>query len=217
MVWCVMTDGIFSMLAWLIDWLIGIWVRGLSAPVHLGPLFPNRLSREPGRLAKAPDGPQVLAVNVLWLQKEGAKYACLIEAKASHRQTMWAEVSSAAYFLHSGLSVRPSKWRCLCSVLCPVTNLDCDLLKDNNLTLIPRQGPDISSQACHWELPRFCHRFRCWFPSQRLILFLRSWCWHVWTVYVCGNTFHLKASQQATSSPQGKMPAEKLADVITVM
>jgi hypothetical protein len=38
-----------------------------------GPLCPSRLSCEPGRLAKAPDGPQVLTVNILWLQKEGAK------------------------------------------------------------------------------------------------------------------------------------------------
>jgi hypothetical protein len=33
---------------------------------------PNRLSCEFGRLAKAPDGPQVLTLNILWLQKEGA-------------------------------------------------------------------------------------------------------------------------------------------------
>jgi len=35
-------------------------------------------------------------------------------------------------------------------------------------------------------------------------------------VYVCDNTFHLKASQQSTSSPQGKLLAVKEADVISV-
>jgi hypothetical protein len=38
-----------------------------------GPLCPNHLSWEPGRLAKAPDGPQGLTLNILWLQKEGAQ------------------------------------------------------------------------------------------------------------------------------------------------
>jgi hypothetical protein len=33
---------------------------------------------------------------------------------------------------------------------------------------------------------------------------------------VCDNTFHLKAYQQATSSPQGNMMAVKVADVIAV-
>ena len=34
-------------------------------------------------------------------------------------------------------------------------------------------------------------------------------------VYVCDNTFHLKASQQSTSSSQGKLLAVKEADVIS--
>jgi hypothetical protein len=112
-------------------------------------------------------------------KKKEPRYACLVEARASHWQRMWAEVSSSTpHFLHSGMSVSLIKWRCLRRVLCRVrslvTTLDCDLLKDRNLTLVPRQGPDINSQACYWELPRFCHRLRCWFPSQELILFLRS-------------------------------------------
>jgi hypothetical protein len=54
-------------------------------------------------------------------RKKEPKYACLIEAKASHRQRMWAEVfSSAPHFLHSGLSVSPIKWRYVRRVLCPV-------------------------------------------------------------------------------------------------
>jgi hypothetical protein len=112
-------------------------------------------------------------------RKEEPRCACLIEVKASHRQRMWAEVSSSApHFLHSGLSINLIKWRCLRRVLCPVrslvTTLDSDLLKDKNLTLVPRQGSDISSRAGCWELPRFCHHLRCWLPSRRLILFLRS-------------------------------------------
>jgi hypothetical protein len=33
------------------------------------------------------------------------------------------------------------------SVRSPVTTLDCNLLKDRSLTLVPRQGPNINSQA----------------------------------------------------------------------
>jgi hypothetical protein len=53
-------------------------------------------------------------------KKKEPKYACLIEAKASHRQRMWAEVSSTPHFLHSGLYASPIKWRYLGRVLCPV-------------------------------------------------------------------------------------------------
>jgi len=77
----------------------------------------------------------------------------LSEAKASHSQRMWAEVSSSApHLLHNGLSDSPIRWRCLLRVLCPVrkplTALDCVLLKNRNLALAPRQGAEISSRAC---------------------------------------------------------------------
>jgi len=36
----------------------------------------------------------------------------------------------------------------------PVTALDCVLLKDRTLALAPRQGPEISSQACFCVPPR---------------------------------------------------------------
>jgi hypothetical protein len=39
-------------------------------------------------------------------------------------------------------------------------------------------------------------------------------CDKAFTVHVCDNTFHLKASQQATSSLEGKTPAVNVADVI---
>jgi hypothetical protein len=93
----------------------------------------------------------------------------LLEARASHLQRMWAEVSSfAPHFLHSGLSLSPIKRRCLYRVLCPVrspvTTLDCSLLRDKTLALLPRLGPEINSRACRWEGPRSCHRcgLRVW-------------------------------------------------------
>jgi len=107
--------------------------------------------------------------------KKEPKYACLIEAKASHSQRMWAEFSSCApHLLHSGLSSSPSRWRCLLRVLCPVrkpvTVLDWVLLKDSNLALAPRHGSEISSQACLWVSPRPCHCTQCWLTNQQLIL-----------------------------------------------
>jgi hypothetical protein len=100
-------------------------------------------------------------------------------AKASHQRRMWAEVSSfTPHFLQSGLSLSPIKWRCLHRALCPVrspvTTLDCSLLRDKNLALVPQLGPEINSRACRWEGPRSCHRLWCWFTSQRPILLLRS-------------------------------------------
>jgi hypothetical protein len=93
-------------------------------------------------------------------KKKEPKWACLTEAKASHQQRMWAEVSSSApHFLQSGLSLSPIKWRYLQRVLClvrsPVTTLDCSLLRDKNLALVPRLGPEINSWACRWEGPMF--------------------------------------------------------------
>ena len=47
-------------------------------------------------------------------KKKKPRYTCLSEAKASHPQRMWTEVSSSALHLqHSGLSSSPSRWRCL--------------------------------------------------------------------------------------------------------
>jgi hypothetical protein len=79
----------------------------------------------------------------------------IIQDTGTHEPKMWAEVScSAAHFLHSGLSINPIKWRCHHRVLCPVrslvTTLHCSLLRDKNLTLVPRLGPDINSQATHF-------------------------------------------------------------------
>jgi len=50
----------------------------------------------------------------------------------------------------------------------PVTALDCVLLKDRNLALAPRQGPEINSRACLWVSPR-PHGNQCWLTNQCLI------------------------------------------------
>jgi hypothetical protein len=104
-------------------------------------------------------------------KKKEPRYACLSEAKASHSQRMWAEVSSCApHLLHNGLSDSPIRWRCLLRVLCPVrrpvTALDCVLLKDRNLTLSPSQGPEINSRVYLWVLPRPHHHIQCWLTNQ---------------------------------------------------
>ena len=119
----------------------------------------------------------------LWIssrskQKE-PRYACLSEGKASHSQSVWAEVSSSApRLLTNGLSDNPIKWWCLLKVLCPVrrraTALDCVLLKDRNLALVTGQGPEINSRVCLWALPRLHHHTQCWLTNQHLILLLIS-------------------------------------------
>jgi len=109
--------------------------------------------------------------------KKEPRYARLSEAKASHSHRIWAKVSYfVSHLLHNGLSDSCVKWRCLLVVLCPirrpVTTLDCVLLKDRNLALTPRQGPEINSGAHIWVLPRPCHHAQCWLTNQRLILLL---------------------------------------------
>ena len=111
----------------------------------------------------------------LWAKKKEPRHACECEAKASHSQRMWAEVSSSApHLTHSGLSDSPVRWRCLLRVLCPVrrpvTALDWVLLKGRNLVLAPRQGPKINSRACLWVSPRPCRHIQCWLTNHCLIL-----------------------------------------------
>ena len=108
-------------------------------------------------------------------KKKEPRYTCLCEAKSSHSQRMWAEVSSSApHVLHNVLSGSPIRWRCPLRVLRPVKRpliaLDCDLLKDRNLALAPRHGPEISIRVCLCVLPRPRHHTQCWLTNQRLIL-----------------------------------------------
>jgi hypothetical protein len=75
-----------------------------------------------------------------------------------------------------GCSVSPIKWRCPLRVLCPVrrpvTTLDCILLKDRSLALVPGQGAGINSEACLRVLPRLRHCPQCWFVNHRIIFSL---------------------------------------------
>ena len=141
----------------------------------MGPLCPIPICGSPGALLKFQMAPRLILQMSSGSKKKEPRYACLSEAKASHSQRMWAEVSSSApHLLHNGLSDSPIRWRCLLRVLCPVrrpvTALDCVLLKDRNLAFAPRQGPKINSQACLWVSPRPCHHIRCWLTNHRLIL-----------------------------------------------
>jgi hypothetical protein len=117
------------------DWLIGIWVHlGLKN----GPFVPQNLILVQG--SPVPLLKFQMAPSLQLLMSSGSKtkeptYTCLSEAKATHSQRMWAEVSSSApHLLHKGLLFSPIKWRSLLRVLCPVgrptTTLDCVLLKD---------------------------------------------------------------------------------------
>ena len=110
---------------------------------------------------------------ILWIysgsRKKEPRCTCLKEARDSHSQRMWAEVSSSTpHFLHNGLSVSPSMWRVLCPVRWPITALDWVLLKDINLALASQPGPEINSQACLWVLPRPRNLAQCWLINQRL-------------------------------------------------
>jgi hypothetical protein len=166
----------------LIDWLV--WGFGALSPDAPRPFIPalsapTIFHGSPAALVKRQMAPMVWLLTFSGSKKKEPRCACLIEAKASHRQRMWAEVSSSApHFLHIGLSVSPIKWRCLRRVLCPVrspvTTLDWALVREKSLILLPRLGPEICSRTCRWEPPRFHHRLRCWFSNQRLILVRKS-------------------------------------------
>jgi hypothetical protein len=99
-------------LVWLIDWYKGSVSfspdaprpsekQALCAPV----VFHGSLAA----LLKRQMAPRFCLLMSSGSRKKEPKYACLVEAKASHWQRMWAEVScSAPHFLHGGLSVSPS-------------------------------------------------------------------------------------------------------------
>jgi hypothetical protein len=138
---------------WLIDCM---WVRGLTVQMQLalietGPLCPISNHGSPVALLKFQMVPMLILLISPGSGRKEPRHICLSEAKTSHSQRMWAEVSCfTPHPLHNGLSSSPSKWRCLLRVLCPVsrpvTTLDWVL----NLTLAPRLGPEINSLACLW-------------------------------------------------------------------
>jgi hypothetical protein len=159
---------------WLIDWLyVGSEPYSPDAPKPLltGRLCPITIYGSPVALLKFQMAPRLTFLIFSGSKNKEPRYARLSKARASHRQRIRAEVSSfAPHFLHNGLSVSPIKWRCLLRVLRPVrkpvTALDCILLKDKSLALVPRWGPEINAQACLWVLPRLRH---C--PHHRWLLF----------------------------------------------
>ena len=137
-----------------------MWVWGLSAPDATRPSYsalcaPCQYHGSLVALLNLQMAPKL----ILWIssgsKKKEPRYVCLSEANASHSQRMWAEVSSASpHFLHSGLSISPNMCRCLLRVLCPVrrpiTALEWILLKDIDLALASRLGPEISSREHLW-------------------------------------------------------------------
>ena len=109
-------------------------------------------------------------------KKKEPRYIYLREDKASHSHKMWTEVSfSVPHFLQLGLLFSPIICRYFLKVVCPVrmliTTLDCVLLNHNNLALVARSGPEITSRACLCVLQGPCHNTRCCFSMQRFIFF----------------------------------------------
>ena len=166
---------------WLTEWLISIWVWTFMVPIHLGlknrPFVPHNLVPvlgNPVPLLKFQMVPRLKLLMTSGSKKE-PRYTCLSEAKASHLQRMWAEVSSSApRLLDKGLLVNPIKWRCLIRVLCPVsrsiTTLEYILLKDKSLVYAAGLGPEINSRVCLWVLLRSCHLAK-WYLSIQCFIF----------------------------------------------
>ena len=91
------------------------------------------------------------------------------------RTQTWTEVpSSVSHFLQIGSMLRPTTYKYLLTVLCPVrspiTTMDCALLKDNNRALVARLGSEINFPACLCVLQGPQHNTKCWFSIQRLIV-----------------------------------------------
>ena len=98
---------------WVDGWIaLGFgtsWSQSTEALIN-GPFVPHIKSWEACNFTEVPDGPQAYALNILRLQEKEPRYACLSEAKASHSQRMWAEVSSLIpHLLHNGLYSSPRK------------------------------------------------------------------------------------------------------------
>ena len=155
---------------WLTDWLrLGTGLHGPDAPrpYLTGPLCPMSNRGSPVALLKFQMAAKLILLISTGYRKKEPRCICLSEAKASHSQSLWAKVSSfTPHPLHIGLSNSPTRWRCLLRVLCPVrgpvTTVNWVLLKDRNLALASRLGPEINSRTCLWVLPKSCHLAQCW-------------------------------------------------------
>jgi len=74
----------------------------------MGPLCPILIHGRPVALLKFQMAPRLILLMSSDSKKKEPRYTC--EAKASHSQSMWAEVSSSApHLLHNGLSDSPSR------------------------------------------------------------------------------------------------------------
>jgi hypothetical protein len=134
-----------------------------------GPLchmFSSKL-KEPCSFSKVPDGPYTYFPNILRVQKRRnpGMYEWVRPRPPTHTKC--------------GLRFPPQyriSYRCLLKVLCPVSRpiatLDCVLLKDNNLALVARSGPEINSLACLCVLQGPRRNSRCCFSIQRFIFLL---------------------------------------------
>jgi hypothetical protein len=76
----------------------------------MDPLCPISVHGIPVTLLKFQMAPILILLMSSGSKKEEPRYTYLSEAKASHSQRMWAEVSSSAvHLVHSGLSDSPSR------------------------------------------------------------------------------------------------------------
>jgi len=79
-------------------------------PLLMGPLCPISIYGSPVASLKFQMAPILILLMSSGSKNKEPRHACLSEAKASHSQRMWAEVSSSApHLLHSGLSVSPTR------------------------------------------------------------------------------------------------------------
>jgi hypothetical protein len=99
---------------WLTDWLICNWVQDPMVPMHLGLNW--RALCVPYQfmgallLYRSSRWPQPYTLISSGSNKKQPRYTCLYEAKASHSQRIWTEVSSSApHLLHNGLSDSPTR------------------------------------------------------------------------------------------------------------
>jgi len=92
-----------------------MWVRDLMAPMHLGLYLwalcaPYQNRGSPVALPKLQMAPRLILLISSGSREKEPRYVCMSEAKASHSQRMWAEVSSfTPHPLHSRLSISPSR------------------------------------------------------------------------------------------------------------
>ena len=123
-----------------------------------GPLCPISIYGSPVTLLKFQMDPDLYSLCPLAPRRSPNTHVCVKPKLHTHKEcgqrfhpllhtctvdcltALLGEDVSSGYYL-----VCPVRW--------PVTVLDCVLLKDRNLALASRQGPEISSRACLWVSP----------------------------------------------------------------